>query len=176
MDRIAHDNASVRTVRATLARVGSVDRPRISLPDDAADAFPVGEVVRVALDGSTRHARVHRGLDDGLELRALYDNARQARQGSALRADESPSGERGGEAPGERQRREHHDPRGPDGEDRLPSWVDDRDLEFGRSVLVDVVDEGFFYGVRAPSESAVYEVPDRPDDGLAAIARDLEES
>lgn len=143
MDRIANDNASVGTVRATLARVGSVDRPRISLPSDAADAFPVGEVVRVALDGSTRHARVHRGLDDGLELRAVYDNARQARQG--------------------------------DGTDRLPSWVDERDLEFGRSVLVDIVDEGFFYGIRAPSEAAVYEVPDRPDDGLAAIARDLEE-
>ncbi|WP_254824036.1 DUF7112 family protein [Haloglomus halophilum] len=143
MERIANDNDAVRTVRATLERVGRTDRPRIDLPDGERDAFPVGEVVRVALDGRTRHARVHRGLDDGLELRALYDNPRQARTG--------------------------------DGEDRLPAWVADRDLAFGRSVLVDVVDEGFFYGVRAPSESAVYEVPDRPDDGLAAIARDLEE-
>jgi hypothetical protein len=144
MERIAHDNGAVRTVRATLAQVGRTDRPRIDLPDDDADAFPVGEVVRVALDGRTRHARVHRGLDDGLELRAVYDNARQARTD--------------------------------DGTDRLPEWVAERDLAFGRSVLVDVVDEGFFYGVRAPSEAAVYEVPDRPDDGLAAIARDLEDS
>ena len=143
MDRIAHDNDAVRTVRATLARVGRTDRPRIDLPDDDADAFPVGEVVRMALDGRTRHARVHRGLDDGLELRGLYDNARQARTG--------------------------------DGRDRLPEWVADRDLAFERSVLIDVVEEGFFYGVRAPSEAAVYDVPDRPDDGLAAIARDIEE-
>jgi hypothetical protein len=144
MERIAHDNASVRTVRATLARVGRTDRPRVDLPDDDTDAFPVGEVVRVALDGTTRHARVHRGMDDGLEFRAVYDNARQARMD--------------------------------DGTDRLPDWVDARDLAFGRSVLVDVVDEGFFYGLRAPSEAAVYEVPDQPDDGLAAIARDLEET
>jgi hypothetical protein len=143
MDRIAHDNASVRTVRATLERVGRTDRPRIDLPDSDTDAFPVGEVVRVALDGTTRHARVHRGMDEGLELRAVYDNARQARTD--------------------------------DGEDRLPEWVAERDLEFGRSVLIDVVEAGFFYGVRAPDEAAVYEVPDRPDDGLAAIARDLEE-
>lgn len=163
MERIAHDNASVRTVRAALARVGRTDRPRIDLPDDEDDSFPVGEVVRVALDGHTRHARVHRGLDDGLELRAVYDNARQARQGSALRADESPS-------------EEQSDSRGPDGNDRLPDWVADRDLDFGRSVLVDVVEAGFFYGLRGPSETAVYEVPDQPDDGLAAIARDLEDT
>ena len=143
MERIAHDNAAVRTVRATLARVGRTDRPRVDLPDDEDDSFPAGEVVRVALAGHTRHARVHRGLDDGLELRAVYDNTRQAR------AD--------------------------DGTDRLPGWVADRDLDFGRSVLVDVVEPGFFYGLRGPSETAVYEVPDQPDDGLAAIARDLED-
>ncbi|WP_276259318.1 DUF7112 family protein [Haloglomus litoreum] len=143
MERIAHDNDAVRTVRANLERVGRTDRPRIALPDTERDAFPVGEVVRVSLNGKTRHARVHRGLDDGLEIRACYDNARQARTG--------------------------------DGEDRLPAWVAEHDLEFGRSVLVDVVEEGFFYGVRAPSDETVYEVPDRPDDGLAAIARDLED-
>ena len=42
-------------------------------------------------------------------------------------------------------------------------------------MLVDVAEAGFFYGLRAPGEAAVYEVPDRPDDGLAAIARELED-
>jgi hypothetical protein len=147
MDRVAHDNDAVSTVRATLARAGRTDRPRIEIDATDADAFPAGEVVRIALDGHTRHARVERGLEDGLVVDAVRDNARQAREGSA---------------------------RGHGGENRLPEWVADRDLDFGRSVLVDVVATDFYYGLRAPGETAVYEVPDRPDAGLASIARDLE--
>jgi hypothetical protein len=142
MDRVAHDNDSVSTVRATLARVGRTDRPRIEIDESDADAFPADEVIGLALDGHTHHARVERGLEGGCTIGAVYDNARQARES--------------------------------DGENRLPDWVADRGLDFGRSVLVDVVEPDFYYGLRAPSESTVYEVPDQPDDGLASIARDLE--
>lgn len=141
MDRIAHDDGAVRTVRARLARAGRTDRPRIALPDDATDAFPVG-TIRLVLDGTTRHAPVERSMDGGLEIRRVVDNARQAREG--------------------------------DGENRLPAWAEDRDLAIGRSVLLDVVEEGDLYGLRAPGESATYPLTGGRDEGLASIARDLE--
>lgn len=66
--------------------------------------------------------------------------------------------------------------RDPDaGEDHLPDWLDDTGIEAGSSVLVDVVTAGFQYGLREPGARAVYEVADQPDDGLASIARDLDE-
>jgi hypothetical protein len=61
-----------------------------------------------------------------------------------------------------------------DGENRLVEWVEANGLDFGRTVHLDVVEAGFFYGLRAPGERAVYQVPDRPDEGLADIARDVE--
>ena len=60
------------------------------------------------------------------------------------------------------------------GEDRLAAWVDDRDLDFGRSVLVDVVEDGELYGLRVPGEEAVYEADRGPTDSLRRIAEDLE--
>lgn len=80
MDRIAHDDDAVRTVRATLARAGRTDRPRVALPADAEDVFPT-DTVRIILDGTTRSALIERSLDDGLEIRRIADNARQARAG-----------------------------------------------------------------------------------------------
>ncbi|WP_255151353.1 DUF7112 family protein [Halorarius halobius] len=77
-DSVSSD--AVDTVRATLARAGRTDRPKVTLPDDARDRFPTDEVVRVALDGRTRYARIERALDDTLELRGAYANARQARE------------------------------------------------------------------------------------------------
>lgn len=134
----------VDTVRATLARAGRTDRPKVALPDDDRDRFPAGEVVRVVLDGTTRHARVERALDDSLELRGAYANARQAREG--------------------------------DGDNHLLAWAEASGLEFGRTVQVDVVDEGAIYGLRAPGERAVYSVPSGPDESLADIAEDVGES
>lgn len=61
-----------------------------------------------------------------------------------------------------------------DGRDRLAEWVDDRGIEFGRSVLVDVVEPGEVYGLRAPGEDAVYEVERGPAESLRSIAEDLE--
>ena len=59
--------------------------------------------------------------------------------------------------------------------DALQSWVADRDLDFGRTVHVDIVDPNHKIGLRAPGESATYTTTARPDDSLAAIAKDLEE-
>lgn len=134
-------SASVPTVRATLERAGRTDRPKVSIPDDDRGRFPAGEVVRLLVGGKTRHATVERALDDTLEIRGVYDNARLARDG--------------------------------EGDNRLPEWTDDARLDFGRSVLLDVLDEGFAYGLRAPGEEQIYHVPDRPDEGLTSIADDV---
>lgn len=60
------------------------------------------------------------------------------------------------------------------GENHLPKWVDEHDLEAGRTVHLDVVEPGFKYGLRAPGEQATYRTG-RPDAGLASIAKDLED-
>ena len=61
-------------------------------------------------------------------------------------------------------------------ENRLTAWVESKGLDEGRSVHVDVVEAEFKYGVRAPGESATYDAFEPPSDGLADIARSLEES
>lgn len=61
-----------------------------------------------------------------------------------------------------------------DGTDHLAEWIDDRGLDFGRSVLVDIVVPGEQYGLRAPGEEAVYTVRQGPSKGLQDIARDVE--
>lgn len=61
-----------------------------------------------------------------------------------------------------------------DGTDRLAEWVESGAVEFGRSVLVDVVEAGEVYGLRLPGETAVYEVERGPTDSLRRIAEDLE--
>lgn len=59
------------------------------------------------------------------------------------------------------------------GENRLVEWFEDRRLDFGRTVRLDVIDAGYCYGLRAPGERAVYEVSDRPDDALSDIAEEV---
>ncbi|MFB6070288.1 MAG: hypothetical protein ABEJ76_04630 [Halanaeroarchaeum sp.] len=59
--------------------------------------------------------------------------------------------------------------------DHLGPWVDERDLDFGRTVHVDVVNDGHRYGLRAPGESATYATRRSPKDSLASIAADLED-
>lgn len=61
-----------------------------------------------------------------------------------------------------------------EGPNRLPDWLDEQGLDFGRTVHVDVVAEGFEYGLRAPGERRVYEATETPDSGLAAIAKEVE--
>lgn len=66
---------TVETVRVAIETAGSLDRPRLVVPDGAA---PEG-VVRVVADERTYHAPIERGLSGDLELRGLYENARLAR-------------------------------------------------------------------------------------------------
>ncbi|PSP33225.1 hypothetical protein BRC63_10715 [Halobacteriales archaeon QH_10_70_21] len=66
----------VETVRATIVESGSLDRPKVSVPDGT---VPEG-VVRIDADGATYHAPVAIDVDGDLELRGLYDNARMARE------------------------------------------------------------------------------------------------
>lgn len=61
-----------------------------------------------------------------------------------------------------------------EGENHLTDWVDSKELEAGRSALVDIVVDGEQYGLRAPGERAVYQVAETPDDSLAAIAEDVD--
>lgn len=60
------------------------------------------------------------------------------------------------------------------GENRLPDWLDSQGLDFARTVHVDVIEEEFEYGLRAPGQRRVYEATEAPDSGLSAIARDIE--
>ena len=61
-----------------------------------------------------------------------------------------------------------------DGENHLSEWVAASGVAVGDSVLLDVVTEGFKFGLRAPGDRAVYEATEPPSDSLSAIARDLE--
>jgi hypothetical protein len=60
------------------------------------------------------------------------------------------------------------------GEDRLEAWRRSSGIDYGRSVLVDVVEAGFLYGVREAGKRVVYDAVESPDEGLASIARDLD--
>ena len=144
-DRISSDHPSITTVRATLARHGATDRPRIAIPSTHAEAFPAGEVVRLVLDERTYHARVDRTFDDdGRQLTGVYDSPTFARE------------------PGS-------------GPNRLVSWVASADLAIGGSVLVDVIEPGYASGLRKPGATVVYDAVEPPKDSLAAIARSIEE-
>jgi hypothetical protein len=141
-DRVPSDHPSVDSVRAELVRAGRTDRPRVALLEKAADRFPDGEVVRLVVDGAERFTRVDGG-DRG--------DRRQLRG-----AHETPADARDRHA----------------GSDHLGDWQDAHDVRFGGAVLVDVVEDGYKYGLRAPGERAVYE-SGSPDSSLADIAEDL---
>jgi hypothetical protein len=58
---------------------------------------------------------------------------------------------------------------------RLREWLDRTELTTGRTVHVDVIDEGSIYGIRAPGDRVVYDAPSTPADSLASIARSIED-
>jgi hypothetical protein len=135
---------SLTSVVGTVERAGGTRRLEVRLPTDGDASFPVGDVVRVVLDGSESRARVDRTADGTPVFRGAYDTPSQARDpGTAT--------------------------------NRLGEWVEDAGLEAGRSVHVDVVEEGFKYGVRAPGADATYESTGQPDQGLADIAASLDD-
>lgn len=60
------------------------------------------------------------------------------------------------------------------GTNHLAEWIRDRGIDFGRSVLVDVVVPGERYGARLPGEEAVYAAVDPPSRSLRDIAERLD--
>ncbi|WP_254525212.1 DUF7112 family protein [Natrinema caseinilyticum] len=118
---------------------------KLEVPADDRDAFPTDEVVRVVLDGVELFARVERALT-GDEL-------------SVPGVYETPDLAR--------------DPGG--ASDRLTEWIDDHGVSTGGSVLIDVVEPEFLYGLRSPGETAYYDAREPPTDSLSEIARDLED-
>ncbi|WP_158055400.1 DUF7112 family protein [Halorussus halophilus] len=143
-DRISSDNDAVQTVRATLVKSGALDRPKIELPAPDAARFPTDEIVRVVADETEYRARFEA---------PLTGDTREIRG-----FYDSPRLARN---PG-------------DGENRLGEWATASNVEFGQSVLVDVVEEGFKYGVREPGQRVIYEATESPDSNLADIANELD--
>lgn len=60
------------------------------------------------------------------------------------------------------------------GENDLREWLDEHGLAAGDALVLDVLREGYAYGLRRPGERVVYAPPDPPDSSLADIARDLD--
>ncbi|WP_435334687.1 DUF7112 family protein [Haloarchaeobius sp. TZWWS8] len=60
------------------------------------------------------------------------------------------------------------------GENRLAEWCKKHGRSAGGSVLVDVIEEGFQYGLRAPGDREFYAALEKPSDSLASIAEDLD--
>lgn len=60
-----------------------------------------------------------------------------------------------------------------DGENRLIEWVDESDIQTGRSLLFDVLYEGYHYGLREPGQRVVYTVREPPPGSLSDIADSL---
>jgi hypothetical protein len=61
------------------------------------------------------------------------------------------------------------------GENHLSAWCKKHGRDAGQSVLVDVIETGFQYGVRAPGDRAFYTAHEKPSDSLASIAKQLED-
>ncbi|MFC4448694.1 DUF7112 family protein [Halorussus aquaticus] len=144
-DRISSDHSSLTTVRATLVRSGGLDRPKVEIPaDHADDRFPDGELVRVVADDTEYRARIESPLTD---------------DGREIRGlYESPTLARNPE----------------DGENHLSTWAEGTGVEFGQSVLVDVIEPGFKYGLREPGERTFYEATESPEESLSDIAEQLD--
>jgi hypothetical protein len=148
-DRIASDAPTVETLRARLTTAGGTSLPALRVPEDA--ALEPGDEVTLVLDGDGRHARVDPG-SSGAVIRGAYDARSDLR---TLRDGDGPV------APA-------------DVTNRLVAWARANDRESGDAVALDEVDPGHHYGVRVPGERAVYDLLDRPDEGLQGIARDLD--
>ena len=150
MTGIPSDNPSITTVSASLD-ADATGRVRVALGSDAGlptgadDTGVGGDVVRVVLDGTDRFARPRaERTGNRVLIPGVYDSPATAR-----------------------------DP-GADATDRLAEWVAARDASAGDPVLLDCLDPGVRYGLRAPGERTVYEERQAVDDSLASIARDLD--
>jgi hypothetical protein len=136
---------TTETVRATLAQAGATNRANIEIPADDEESFPADEIVRIVMDDTEYRARIERPLTG---------------DGRLIRGVyDTPRLARN---PGE-------------GENRLSEWFADSNRSFGQSVLIDVVEAGFKYGIREPGSRAVYEATEAPNGSLADIAQQVED-
>ena len=78
-DRLPSDHPSIETHRIELKRRGRMDRPRLDLAGIDAD-LPIGEVIRLTLDGAIYHAHIEATFGNDPEIRGAYDNPRLARE------------------------------------------------------------------------------------------------
>jgi hypothetical protein len=60
-----------------------------------------------------------------------------------------------------------------EGTDRLGEWLDSVGLGDGDPLCLDVLTEGYAYGLREPGTRVVYAPPPEPNQSLDAIAQDL---
>lgn len=120
--------------------------------------------------GSTSRAQLL--LPDALEcevdsnVRLLIDGTRaHARVESTLGGDRAIRGA----YPNRKQARTG------DGTDVFAEWLRAHGFGPGTVLILDVLTEGYAYGLREPGERVIYEPPAEPDTSLAAIAASLEE-
>lgn len=62
-----------------------------------------------------------------------------------------------------------------DGTDLLAEWLDEHGFDPGRTLVLDVLTDGYAYGVRIPGERLVYPTFEKPDSSLSDIAESLGE-
>ncbi len=117
---------------------------RIDIPAEERARFPTDKVVRLVLDGDERFVKAERPLT-GDGL-------------SITGIYDSP--------------RFAREPR--EGVDRLGTWYSDHSVRVGGSVLLDIIEPDYLYGLRAPGKTAVYDAREPPTDSLASIAENLE--
>lgn len=145
-ERIPHDHPSVTTVRASLERSGGMNHPKLVLPEDS-HLFP---------DHAAGSAEIVHLVLDGAAYHAPIE----------YNFDDVPEIRSAWDNP--------RIARDRDGENRLHDWYTASDLEFGRSVHLDVVEQGHLYGVRTPGEEAIYTDLPKPNESLADIASSLD--
>ncbi|MDZ7731287.1 MAG: hypothetical protein U5K37_10765 [Natrialbaceae archaeon] len=114
-------------------------------PEAEADLPGADTVVRLVIDGDQRFARFEPSLTGG--------NHRIRGVYSSPNAVRDPAGE----------------------QEYLREWVDTAEVRIGGSVLLDIIEPDFLYGLRAPGETAYYEATEPPNQSLQSIAESLEE-
>jgi len=141
---VSADHPSVRTPCAHLERYGPVCDCSRP-PRRATPSRPAP--VRVVLAGTVRHARSREATDGAPFPPGAYDTPDLTRDPSRA-ADRAT--------------------------DRLAEWAATRGLDADAPVLADVLSVGERNGLRDPGESVTDRERRQRDDGLAAIARDLD--
>ena len=145
MDRLVSDHETVTSHRASLERIGRTDRPQLPLP--AALTVAPEELISLSLAGRKTHAHINRTLDGRPALRGVFETRRLARSTTTPESDPE--------------------------ENLLLEWLETVGYAPGDTLVVDVLIEGYAYGLRTPGERVVYAPPEPPDPGLADVADDL---